>query len=266
MAVDLLVVTYNTKDLLKRLLDTLHSDYEDNVWKLFIADNNSQDGTQEWLLANSGEYKIEELVFNENIGYSAAINDLAFRSSSEILCAVNADTWFTTKHVKQVIQSFDDTPNMAVCGVKQMDESNKIRHGGIFWDKKSDPVHRGWSQWDPLDVEYRDKVQCWTVSGSIYYAKRSIWKELHDCPIFAEMYPEAKGAFLPTPHFFEETWFSQHALAHGYEVWYDGTVDTAGHTWHASTAVGEASRKYFMTSRDIYIKACEKHRIDHECK
>lgn len=266
MQVDLLVVTYNTKDLLERLLNCLHNDYEENVWKLYIADNNSEDDTQNWLLENTHKFKIEEIAFNENIGYSAAINDLASKSSSDLLCAVNADTWFSTRHVKQVIDSFQQTPNMGVCGVKQMDESNKIRHGGIFWDKKANPVHRGWNQWDPLDQEYKDKVKCWTVSGSIYYVKRSVWNELHQCPIFKNMYPQAKGAFLPTPHFFEETYCSQHTLAHGYEVWYDGIVETAGHTWHASTEVGEASKKWFMTSRDIYIQACEAHGIDHECK
>lgn len=266
MTVDLLVVTYNTQSLLERLLDTLHSDYEQGVWSLHIADNNSQDGTQQWLLDNKNRFKIETLVFNENIGYSAAINDLASKSNNDLLCAVNADTWFTTNHVKQVISSFEQTPNMAVCGVKQMDESNKIRHGGIFWDKRSNPVHRGWNEWDPMDERYRDKVQCWTVSGSIYYVKRKVWNELHECDIFSSLYPEAKGAFLPTPHFFEETWVSQHAVAHGHEVWYDGTVETAGHTWHASTEVGEASRNYFNTSKNIYINACNTHGIEHECR
>jgi glycosyltransferase involved in cell wall biosynthesis len=264
--IDLLVVNYNTKDLLKRLLDTLHSDYGHDVWKIYVADNDSTDGSKEWLTDNSSNYQIEEIHFNSNIGYSAAINKLAKASSSDILCAVNADTWFTTNHVRQVQASFDTTPEMAICGVKQLDESDRIRHGGIFWDGRTNPQHRGWGHRDPDDLMLKDKVKCWTVSGSIYYIRRSVWNELLSCSVFSDLFPEAEGAFLPTPHFFEETYCSVHAQHHGYEVWYDGEVETAGHSWHASSEVGDASRRYFDISKSIYVHACNVEGINHECK
>lgn len=269
--IDLLVVNYNTPDLLRRFLDTLHSDYEPDVYNVYIADNGSTDGLSHKIISSLqdskswGDIKLAGVFQNENIGYSAAINKMAAISSGDILCAINADTAFTTTHVKQVQESFDSTPDMAICGVKQMDEQQRIRHGGIFWDGVSNPMHRGWNEHDPLDFKYKDKIRCWTVSGSIYYVRRNIWNELLSCPIFCDLFPEAEGAFLPTPHFFEETFCSVHAQHHGYQVWYDGTVETAIHTWHASSDVGDASRKYFDISRQIYIHACNAEGIVHEC-
>jgi GT2 family glycosyltransferase len=266
LTVDLLVVNYSTRHLLQRLLDTLHSDLEKGVWKLYLADNDSTDDSHEWIKNNAEKYQLEEVIFNKNIGYSAAINDLAHRSNSELLCAVNADTWFTTRHVKQAARSFKLLPYAGVIGVKQMDEQKHIRHGGIFWDKKSNPIHRGWNQHDPEDKLYKDITRCWTVSGSIYYVRRETWNSITNYKPYRRLFPDVKGAFLPTPHFFEETFCSQMAHHLGYDVVYDGSVETAGHTWHASSEVGAASRDYFNTSRQIYMQACDQLGIEHECK
>lgn len=267
MTTDLLVVNYNTKKLLKRLLDTLHEDYEDDAWKIYIADNNSSDDSQQWLLDNADKYKIEEVFFNQNIGYSAAINHLSSVSDSEFLCAVNADTWFTTNHVKQVQNSFRELSNAAVIGVKQIDERDNIRHGGIFWDGPgTPPKHRGWAEIDRLDSLYKDRVQCWTVSGSIYYARRSMWNEMTEYEPYQVLFPRAGGAFLPTPMYFEETFCSQLAHHMGYEVWYDGTVETAGHTWNASTGFHDDKlHQLFDISRGIYKETCNRLGILHEC-
>jgi len=263
-------VNYNTKKLLERLLDTLHSDYEPGVWNIYISDNASTDGTREWLTENFHKYNLKYFGFNENIGYSAAINNLVALSkagsNSEFLCAVNADTWFTTSHVKQVIESFHKTPNAAVIGVKQMDENKLIRHGGIFWDGVKNPIHRGWSMKDPFDASYKDRVPCWTVSGSIYYMRRNVWDEVAEYEPFKTLYPNLRGAWLPTPMYFEETFYSQLVQHLGYEVWYDGTVDTAGHTWNASTGShNEKLQNLFQTSRQMYIQTCEALGIPHEC-
>lgn len=265
LRVDLCVVNYNTKDKLIRLLDHLHSDYEWNVWNLYIADNESTDGSVEWLKQNYKDYKISYVLYNKNIGYARAINHLATLGRSKYLAAVNADTWFTTNHVNQMINSFESNPNQAICGPKQVDESNVIRHGGIFWDGETNPVHRGWQQHDPQDSLYKDRKQCWTVSGSMYYVRRSVWNELTNYVDYRALYPNAEGAFLPSKHYFEETFCSQLAQHLGYEVWYDGTVETIGHTWHASNKVG-SNNAAFAESRMQYIDACNYIGIKHECR
>lgn len=270
MGVSLLVVNYNTRDLIQRLVHCLNEDWEPGVWSLHIIDNGSTDGSREVLerMFSIPELHIDSLEFGENVGYAKSINKLSHADDQEFLCAVNADTWFSTAHVKSVIESFRSKPNAAVIGVKQMDEQARIRHGGIFWDGVKNPVHRGWSERDPFDAKYKDVQQCWTVSGSIYYMRRSVWDQLASDPLYKKFVPEAEGAFLPTPLYFEETFFSVHAQKHGYEVWYDGTVPTAGHTWNASTGEShnERSVELFREARQMYIATCDLLGIEHECK
>jgi len=267
MTVDLLLVNYNTKDLLKRFLDKLHEDDDGRTWTLSVADNGSTDDSVRFLHEHRDDYNIKDVFINENIGYSAAINQMAASTYNEFLCAVNADTWFSTNHVREMLKGFEDNSNMGVCGPKQLDEKGFIRHAGIFWPMINayKPKHRGWSLQDPKDQLYKDLVECWTVSGSIYYVRRSVWDEAFNHPGYKELFPEAKGPFLPTPHFFEETFFSQMAHHLGHEVWYNGTAETAGHTWHASSTPGEASKKFFRISQGIYVETCDKLGIVHEC-
>ena len=269
MKADLLIINYNTKDLLKRLLDTLHSDYEPDVWNLYIQDNGSTDGSVEFLRNTNTQYDIKHISYSKNVGYSRAINSLGTITDSEVLVAVNADTWFTTNHVKQALKTFEDNPNQAVLGVKQLDEKKHIRHGGIFWDGlgSKPPFHRGWNLWDPYDNHHKDRIQCWTVSGSIYYMRRTVWDEvgsyLRDKGVIES---NETGSWLSTPHYYEETFFSQVVQHLGYEVWYDGAVETAGHSWHASSPVGGEADQKFHQSQKMYVEACEKLGIAHEIR
>jgi GT2 family glycosyltransferase len=266
MKVDLLCVNYNTKDLLIRFLSTL--EYDPDLYDITVCDNGSVDGSREWLQEHADQYPaITNVVLNDNIGYSAAINHAASITNNQILCAVNADTWFSNKHIHDMVKCFEDHPNIAIAGPKQLDENRRIRHAGIFWPgiKAFKPKHRGWSVYDAEDKLYKDLVPCWTISGSIYYVRRSVWNEMYNHPEYRKLYPDAIGAFLPTKHYFEETFCSQWAQKLGYEVWYNGEAETAGHTWGGSQDPNESSRLYFRESQQIYIDACNKLGIEHEC-
>src|SRR5690606_28452746 len=98
---------------------------------------------------------IKEIVFNTNIGYAAACNRLGAHSSGDIIGFLNADVWLTTEDVKKIQESFDNHPEMAIMGPKQMDERYRIRHGGITGTNKK-PAHRGWGKYDPKDKLFKD--------------------------------------------------------------------------------------------------------------
>lgn len=266
--IDLCVVNYNSKKELNRFLDTLHSDAHHpsgalkNVWNLFISDNGSTDGSIEWLEQESvkdQKYLVSAAWKNENIGYSAACNQMAKFSHGEIIGLLNADIWMTTSDVEKIQKIFDDNPAIHILGPKQRDERGNITHAGIVGTNTS-PKHRGWMQNDPEDSLYRDRVECVTVSGSAYFVRREVWNELTNHPKYKEMYPNAIGAFLPTPHYYEETWCSYFARHLGYNVVYDGSV-SIGHSWHASSPKPGQGYSHadaqFPVSREIFRKACD---------
>lgn len=260
----LCVVNYNTKNLLQRLLDTLHADADicPNAWNLYISDNSSSDGSWEWLeesTVKDKKYRLSAAWKNENIGYSAACNLMAAKSHSDIIGFLNADVWLTTEDVLKIQNIFNNDKGIHILGPKQRDENGYITHAGIIGTNTA-PKHRGWRQHDPKDILYKDQIECVTVSGSAYFVRRNVWESLTNNLKYREIYPDAIGAFLPTPHYFEETWCSYFARHLGYNVVYDGTV-SIGHSWHASSPKpGEGyshADAYFKTSQQIFRKACD---------
>lgn len=255
--IDLCVINYNTRQLLNRFLDCLHNDLHEvpKVWNLYIADNGSQDDSASWLKYNFERYKINKLYMNDNIGYSGACNQLAARGSSDIIALLNADVWITSEALVRAQKIFDDNPDIHILGPKQRDENGLITHAGIVGTNTS-PAHRGWRQSDFNDELYKDRVPCVTVSGSAYFIRREVWNTLTNHPQYREMYPDAAGAFLPTPHYYEETWCSYFARHLGYNVVYDGSI-SIGHSWHKSSPVGGEADSKFKESQEIFRKACD---------
>ena len=255
--IDLCIVNYNTRPLLNRFLDCLHNDLHDHpkVWNLYIADNDSQDDSVAWLKYNYQRYKINKFYHNNNIGYSAACNQLAAEGSSDIICLLNADVWMTSSSLVRIQNIFDENPDIHILGPKQRDENGYITHAGIVGTNTA-PKHRGWHEPDPQDILYRDRVNCVTVSGSAYFIRREVWDTLTNYPKYREMYPNAIGAFLPTPHYYEETWCSYFARHLGYNVVYDGSV-SIGHSWHKSSSVGGEADSKFRESQQIFRTACD---------
>lgn len=255
---DICVVSYNTVDKLKRFLETVNLS-DPSLWNLYVADNGSTDGSQKLIMDNIGTYNIDMAFYNENIGFSRACNQLASMGDNEIVGLFNADVWMQPGQVKYLLDSFAENPDMAIMGPKEMDERGEIVHAGIFGPPTA-PKHRGWREWDRADKKYKDTVRCLTVSGSAYLVRRSVWDDLTNCPIYQDKY-KAQGAFLPTRHYYEETWCSYHALAHDYQVWYDGRMPSLGHSWHASSAVGGFADTLFTESQAIFREACDLHGI-----
>ena len=259
--IDLCVVNYNTRPLLQRFLNDLHksTSIEDKFWDLYIADNDSSDDTIEWLRLNDDQYKINRIDLNKNIGYSAAVNKLAARGSSSVIGILNADVWLSNNDIKKICKIFDQESNVHILGPKQRDEYGNIKHAGIVGTNTA-PTHRGWNQSDPQDLLYKDRVNCVTVSGSAYFIRRSVWNALTKNEQYQQMFPGINGAFLPTPHYYEETWCSYFARHLGYNVVYDGSI-SIGHSWHASSPKpGEGyshADAQFKLSQSIFRKACD---------
>lgn len=263
--IDLCVVNYNTRPLLQRFLDTLHSDLDDpngalvKSWNLYITDNGSSDDFIPWMRQSEERYRIDRTYLRENIGYSAAVNMMASKSTGDIVGVLNGDVWMTTSDCVKIQDIFDENPDIHILGPKQRDENGFITHAGIIGTNIA-PKHRGWREHDPQDILYKDRINCVTVSGSAYFVRRDVWDALTNNEKYREIYPNAIGAFLPTPHYYEETWCSYFARHLGYNVVYDGSV-SIGHSWHASTpkpgqGISHADR-YFPVSRDIFRKACD---------
>jgi glycosyltransferase involved in cell wall biosynthesis len=262
MSIDLCVVSHNNiKELPRQVEKLLEDGYQYKDWHYFLADNGSTDGTAEWIDKNFDD-SFGTIEFNENIGYAAAANQLAAKGTSEIIGILNADVWLTYNDVRKIQDAFNADASISILGPKQRNEDGCITHAGIEGtNTKCRP--RAWKIWDPQDEYFRTQEDMVSVSGSAYFIRRNVWNILTKCPIYREMHPHAEGAFLPTPHYYEETWCSYHARAHGFRVVYDGSI-SIGHSWHASHELHSPQDDLFPISQKMFREICEHHGIEHD--
>jgi GT2 family glycosyltransferase len=267
--VDVIVVNYRTPDDLVAFIHSFAAVQFEVPATLFVvnveptqADEDAANDALEDIVVPVGY-----AVCPNNIGYAKACNSAAAAITSyhrprRTLAFFNADTRLMPGVLDHCHWTLWQNEEYGIVGPKQVNEVDEITHAGIF-GTNTRPSLRGWKEKDKGQFdEIRDDAV--SVSGSAYFIKRTVWDELLECPVFKEIAPEALGAFLPTPHYYEETWCSYHAREHGWKVVYDGDVSMI-HRWHQASPVGGlAEKKHMPQSRVMFRDACDRHGIERD--
>lgn len=254
MALDIIVVNYHTPNDLRRFLASLDRHPPSCEASLTVVDVDVDATTTSipWPGGTGAHLGVVG-----NIGYARSCNFGASRRSHNVIALFNADVELTAGALDACHNALIENDDWAILGPRQVDQRKRIRHAGIF-GTHTKPAHRGWQETDR--GQYTDIQDAVTVSGSAYFIKRSVWNELTECPLYRAIAPDAQGAFLPTAHYYEETWCSYHAWAHGHRVIYFGST-TIIHKWHQASPVGGWAERQLPLSREYFRSACDLHAI-----
>lgn len=204
---------------------------------------------------------LNHIIFADNVGYARACNNGALVGKGDVVALFNADVILRADALTHCYEAIRGNPTWGVLGPRQVDAVNRLVGCGVFgtpWE----PRQRAWMERDIGQCsEVRDDAL--TVSGSAYFLRRTVWQDLTDCPLYRQAAPEAEGAFLPTQHYFEETFCSYHARGHGLKVVHYGPV-VITHLWHRASGQGSDVDRHMGQARDLYRKALDIHRLPHE--
>ena len=109
--VDVVVLTFNTRDLtveaLRRLLD---SDQRARL-RLLVRDNASSDGTAAAIAAKVPEAELE--AGEENVGFAAGVNRLLTRSTAPWVLLLNSDAWPDEGAIGRMVEGLEAQPGAA---------------------------------------------------------------------------------------------------------------------------------------------------------
>lgn len=260
--IDLVAVAYNAPAETARFLESLGK--VGVPFTLTIIENHSPDPQVQIVLEKWREQVtaipecIGYMVLHQdtNLGYARACNLGASLGHAQYLALLNCDIAFKEGCVQTIIDYFDTNPDAGVIGPRTTTTDGRLTHAGIIRNPNGRDQHRAWLH--PDGPAYQDTLSVPTVSGATYFVRRTAWDELTACPFFQETAPGASGAFLPTRHFYEETWCSYHARAHGWDVVYLGATKMI-HEWHKSSPVGSIP---MHAAEEQFRKACAHHDIE----
>lgn len=126
--VSVIIVTYNNLDLTKRCLYSVekYSNYEN--LEVIIVDNNSQDGTKEYLKEYAKNKKNVKVILNEeNLGFSAGNNIGIKNATGDYIVLLNNDTFVTPNWIERLMAHFELDNKIGLVGPRTNNIGNEAK-------------------------------------------------------------------------------------------------------------------------------------------
>jgi GT2 family glycosyltransferase len=134
MDVSIIIVNYNTKELIHNCLASIYEQTKDISFEVIISDNGSTDGSVE-MVKNEFPY-VKLVANNENIGFGAANNRALKIANGKYIFYLNSDTVLLNNAVKIFFDYWENTEEkekIGALGTNLIDADGKIIHSwGMF--------------------------------------------------------------------------------------------------------------------------------------
>lgn len=191
-SVSIVILNYNGKHHLQKFLPTVikHSKGYDIV----VADNNSSDGSLEFLKENFPDIII--FSFDRNYGFCEGYNKALNLLSSKYFILLNSDIEVTENWIEPVLDLFEKDEYIAAAQPTLLDYNSKNKFeyaggAGGFIDKFGYPFCRG-RIFDTIETDagqYRDSREVFWASGACLFLRSSLFKRYggFDVDFFAHM-------------------------------------------------------------------------------
>lgn len=132
MRISIVTISYNQAQFLERaILSVIQQDYED--FEYIVIDPGSIDGSQ--IIIKRYLDKIDHVILESDNGPADGLNKGLKAATGEIFCYLNSDdVWLHPGVLKEVVEEFDNNPNVdVICG------------NGYIIDEKGVPIRRFYS-------------------------------------------------------------------------------------------------------------------------
>lgn len=124
MKLSIVIVNYNVKHFLKKLLQSVEKSVVNFEYEVFIVDNNSVDGSTAMVKA---EYSNIHLIENnKNVGFSSANNQAIRVAKGEYILLLNPDTIVQEDTFQKVVDFMDAHDDAGGLGIKMIDGKGKF--------------------------------------------------------------------------------------------------------------------------------------------
>ncbi|HEX5167412.1 MAG TPA: glycosyltransferase family 2 protein [Thermomicrobiales bacterium] len=125
------IVSYNTRDLLRRCLDSLLAATAGLQVEAIVVDNGSTDGSQAMLAGYSPAVTLIEN--GANLGFAAANNVALAHATAPATLLLNSDAFVTTADVEQALALLRDHPQIGMVGVRLLNIDGTVQaEAGTF--------------------------------------------------------------------------------------------------------------------------------------
>lgn len=138
MKISIIIIIYNTKELIQKTLDKLKEADQNIKLEVIFIDNNSTDGSKEYLRELSGRDSALRVILNENnLGFAKAVNQGVKASTGKYILLLNSDAFIGQKQIARLVNILETKKNIGIVApkLKNIDGSVQPSFGnfpGIF--------------------------------------------------------------------------------------------------------------------------------------
>ncbi len=137
MDVSIIIVNYNTKELIKNCIKSIYQYTNDIEFEIIVSDNGSTDGSIEMLKSEFPNVILIEN--NANLGFGKANNNGLRIAKGKYIFYLNSDTVLLNNAVKIFYDYWEQSPNkneIGALGCNLLDGEGKITHSGEGFPSK----------------------------------------------------------------------------------------------------------------------------------
>jgi len=129
--VSIIIVNFNGKVYLEKCLESLLNVNYENI-EIIVIDNNSSDGSIEFIAKNYPKVKIKKL--EKNTGFAYPNNLAAKIANGNLLLFLNNDTIVTPNFLLELVKTINSDPAIAICQSFLLKPDNTVDSSGDFID------------------------------------------------------------------------------------------------------------------------------------
>lgn len=125
MVISIIIVSFNTKDILRKCLSSVFSKKSGRAYEVFVIDNNSSDGSSQML---KDEFTTVNLIKSkENLGFAKANNQVLKRIKSKYVFLLNPDAEVIDDAIDKMIDFMERNNDVGILGPKLLNEDGSLQ-------------------------------------------------------------------------------------------------------------------------------------------
>ena len=238
MKLSIIIVNYNTKELLRRCLKSL----PDEWGVVIVVDNSSTDESVEMI---KKEFPSVRLILNsQNLGFARAVNQALRQAIGEAVLLLNSDTIVKKGALEKLIE-FEKKVRPAIIGAKMLNPDGTVQGSCFYLPTISRAIKEYWfgksGYFSKYAPEGKEPMEVEAVSGGAMLISKGVIEKIG---LFDERY------FM----YFEDLDYCRKARKVGYNIYYLPTVEIV-HEHGASgknLAISEEQWKRLIPSSKVY--------------
>jgi GT2 family glycosyltransferase len=253
MLISVIVVSWNTRELLRACLSSLLAELDGVDSEVFLIDNDSADGSAEMAATNFPQVKL--IANKTNRGFAAANNQVLDIATGDFVLLLNPDTEVYPGALKTLIEFMRAHPRAAIVAPQLLNSDGSVQRScrqfptflGMLYEllglSKFFPDKPLFRQYKMLDWEHDDERQVDQPEGACLLLRKEVIKEVGKLD---------EGFFM----LFEEVDWCYRIKQAGWEIWF---TPTAKVTHHYGQSIKQVKAKMILSSHRGLYRFWRKH-------